>query len=292
MKEKIENSMTVEKNLKRHDNARFTMLRVGKTARHENSVMLNLFKYLRIFMSFNAKDIKPINAFTLAEVLITLGIIGVVAAMTMPTLIQKYQEKATVTKVKKFYSMLSQAYQMAIVNNGSPEEWGLTSEILLTNLQPYLKFIEYCPEGNGDCHSGTYILENNGNRESNYFTSRPSARLADGLIMQSLIKSGGCSYSLGSDKNESNICGEYTVDINGDNKPNQYGKDIFLFHATKYGVIAAGNANYTADTNFNFKRGCLGTGWGCTAWVIYNGNLDYLHCPDELDWDKKRSCKK
>lgn len=39
-------------------------------------------------------------AFTLAEVLITLGIIGVVAAMTMPSLIQNYQEKATVTKLK------------------------------------------------------------------------------------------------------------------------------------------------------------------------------------------------
>ena len=38
-------------------------------------------------------------AFTLAEVLITLGIIGVVAAMTMPSLIQNYQEKATVTKL-------------------------------------------------------------------------------------------------------------------------------------------------------------------------------------------------
>ena len=42
------------------------------------------------------------KAFTLAEVLITLGIIGVVAAMTMPSLIQNYKERETVSKVKKF----------------------------------------------------------------------------------------------------------------------------------------------------------------------------------------------
>ena len=46
------------------------------------------------------------RAFTLAEVLITLGIIGVVAAMTLPTLLNKYQEVVTVNKVKKFYFAL------------------------------------------------------------------------------------------------------------------------------------------------------------------------------------------
>ena len=48
-------------------------------------------------------------AFTLAEVLITLGIIGVVAAMTMPSLIQNYQKKQTAVRLEKFYSIMSQA---------------------------------------------------------------------------------------------------------------------------------------------------------------------------------------
>ena len=46
------------------------------------------------------------KGFTLAEVLITLGIIGVVAALTLPSLIQNYKEKATVTAVKESYSIL------------------------------------------------------------------------------------------------------------------------------------------------------------------------------------------
>ena len=46
------------------------------------------------------------KAFTLAEVLITLGIIGVVASMTLPAIIQKNNEKTTVSKLKKVYSVL------------------------------------------------------------------------------------------------------------------------------------------------------------------------------------------
>ena len=50
-------------------------------------------------------------AFTLAEVLITLGIIGVVAALSMPSLINNHQKKQTEVKLKRFYSIMSQAIQ-------------------------------------------------------------------------------------------------------------------------------------------------------------------------------------
>ena len=46
------------------------------------------------------------KAFTLSEVLITLGIIGIIAAMTLPSLVGRYQEKVTVTRLKKYYSIL------------------------------------------------------------------------------------------------------------------------------------------------------------------------------------------
>ena len=63
------------------------------------------------------------RGFTLAEVLITLGIIGIVAALTIPTLISKYQERVTITRLKESYSMLAQAYQFAVNKNGSPTSW-------------------------------------------------------------------------------------------------------------------------------------------------------------------------
>ena len=74
------------------------------------------------------KNTKRDFAFTLAEVLITLGIIGVVAAMTLPTLLNKNEERVTVTKVKKFYSVMNQALLFAIKDNGYVNEWSFNQE--------------------------------------------------------------------------------------------------------------------------------------------------------------------
>ena len=61
------------------------------------------------------------KAFTLAEVLITLGIIGVVAAITMPMLVSTYQERELVSRLKKDYSNISQSYAHSLVENGLPK---------------------------------------------------------------------------------------------------------------------------------------------------------------------------
>ncbi len=61
------------------------------------------------------------KAFTMAEVLITLGIIGIVAAMTFPQLIKNYQAKVYETAFKKAYSNLSKAYLM------TQQELGVTN---------------------------------------------------------------------------------------------------------------------------------------------------------------------
>ena len=62
-------------------------------------------------------------AFTLAEVLITLRIIGIVAAMTMPSLIAKHQKKVVETRLAKFYSSINQAVQLAEVQYGDKKYW-------------------------------------------------------------------------------------------------------------------------------------------------------------------------
>ncbi len=61
--------------------------------------------------------------FTLAEILITLAIIGVVAALTLPTLVQNYKKKEYSTKLKKFYSTMQQAIQLSEIDNGPASEW-------------------------------------------------------------------------------------------------------------------------------------------------------------------------
>lgn len=69
---------------------------------------------------------KLTSCFTLAEVLITIGIIGIVAAMTLPSLITNYQKKQTVTQLKKVYSIMSQALQRAELDYGNFEHWNFS----------------------------------------------------------------------------------------------------------------------------------------------------------------------
>ena len=62
--------------------------------------------------------IKKSLAFTLAEVLITIGIIGIVATITIPTLMTKYAKKRTETQLKAFYSKINQTLKMSAAENG------------------------------------------------------------------------------------------------------------------------------------------------------------------------------
>lgn len=72
-------------------------------------------------MNFRSK-----TAFTLAEVLITLGIIGIVAALTMPMLIQNYNKKITEVRLKKFYSVMNQTIDRLKVDYGDTANWDYT----------------------------------------------------------------------------------------------------------------------------------------------------------------------
>src|SRR5574344_629312 len=104
----------MDKNIKRF--AGFTLAEV-LMAKQEREVLC-LHKYFRTSKPKEPlRNIKKHIAFTLAEVLITLAIIGVVAALTIPTLIKNYQQKQYETQLKKTYSTLSQAFQSAAANN-------------------------------------------------------------------------------------------------------------------------------------------------------------------------------
>ncbi len=78
----------------------------------------------------NKREVKNIkNAFTLAEVLITLGIIGIVVALTLPTLIQNHRNQVVETRLKKFYSTINQAITLAEVDYGDRRNWHNTDDV-------------------------------------------------------------------------------------------------------------------------------------------------------------------
>lgn len=146
------------------------------------------------------------NAFTLAEVLITLGIIGVVAAITLPALTAKYKKQITATRLKSAYSILSQALTMSEVKNGQPEYWIVPTTGNMLELKDYMMkyfapYIKYTETGT---KSGYFPIDNG---------NAPYLKLSNGTILY-FHKGGG--YDL-------------IVDINGIDGPNKSGYDMFFF---------------------------------------------------------------
>lgn len=236
-------------------------------------------------------------AFTLAEVLITLGIIGIVAAMTIPSLMQRQQEKATIVALKKTYSALTQAYTSAESENGTPEGWGLANNAagaanILNKLSPYLKLDKNCGSGVGCFPDVTYkTLTNSPWNNFDTYATFARAKIADGSLIAASSYN-NCNQNYGTTEALQHVCGYYYVDVNGFNPPNQGGKDLFLFWLTKNGIVPGGSA---ADTSsWNFTQQCINiaasSGEGCGAWVIYNENLDYTRCPTSLSWTGAKTC--
>lgn len=243
----------------------------------------------KVYSLFTSHHSLKRAAFTLAEVLITLGIIGVVAAMTMPSLIQNYQEKATVTKLKKCYSLVSQAYVSILNDEGGSDTLQAGDDLeMMEKFGKYLKYQKTCGRNKGCFPNVTYksVTGNGYNKWEDDTTDRSRAILTDGtLIMFNKSAMWG--------GNEGNyLYAQIYVDINGFKGPNQLGKDFFYFYISPEKIVPAG-AKVLEEKNEDqkFTKNCIQqNGYACAAWVIYNENMDYLHCKD-LSWDGKHSCK-
>lgn len=86
---------------------------------------------------------RKFDGFTLAEVLITLGIIGVVAALTLPALVQNYRNQVVETRLKKVYSVMNQAIVRSEVDNGAKELWDFDDPDFFNKyINPYIKYLK------------------------------------------------------------------------------------------------------------------------------------------------------
>ena len=86
-------------------------------------VMFNFLRYCGLDPQSHSLHVIKKVAFTLAEVLITLGIIGIVAAMTLPAVISNYRKTTVEVKLKRFYSVFNSALKRSEVDNGAMENW-------------------------------------------------------------------------------------------------------------------------------------------------------------------------
>lgn len=242
------------------------------------------------------------NGFTLAEVLITLGIIGVVVAMTMPSLIQNYREKEYTTKLKKFYSVMENAGRLVEEEYGSVDTWDLSNSFVEDDSSTqeeidkktnsintfWARYGEFIGMSSRQKYGEALTVYGMDKKSVLSNTLKSFWALNDGIVIRSTwLQTNNTSCS------ENNKCGDLSVDLNGDKGPNAVGRDIFFFEITKNGIKPLG---YKGDTTRPFDTSCVYgasgayNGYGCTAWVIYNENMDYLHC-NGLGWNKKIKCK-
>ena len=178
-------------------------------------------------------------AFTLAEVLITLGIIGVVAAITLPTLIANYQKSVYYNSFLKSMNTIENYVRTMCLQDG-------IDDISTCNFDQYLgNRRNYTTLSNITVYSYNDIVNNNkikkcmllNNRECNDDRNYPIDSGAELLMFADGTSVFWTDYTIGS---------EYTIDTNSPFKgPNTFGRDMFHFHVfnsdyTKNGIYWAG----------------------------------------------------
>jgi len=240
------------------------------------------------FVTFH---LSPRLAFTLAEVLITLGVIGIVAAMTIPPLVENNQKTQYVTGLKKFYSSFSLVLQQYAAEEGTPGDLSRTSvftdnsvcyddgeggQICSPNgtftwgvLGKYFIQIKNCENSWKQCWSDNY--QNSVDYSNGYIafvipTGTPNALLGDGMSVK-LKTYGICNPS---DTNtRPDLCGEVSVDVNGLKPPNIPGRDAFVFYIRKDGMLIP-FGSYLKNQNgyyYSYRQWNGGSNYSCRNFV-------------------------
>lgn len=206
------------------------------------------------------KQYVKVPAFTLSEVLLVLSVIGVVAALTVPTLVQKVSDVQYKVAWKQAFSDFSQATSRLIQDNGGSLKNTFTnSDNLRDRYLPYLQYVKTCPEGatnGGNCFvsgikyfdgtscvdwGGSGMILNNGSWVKFELWDTPCLRTSGTLT----------------------ACGIIDIDINGPKPPNTWGKDIFRAWVQEDSLKPMGSQGDSTSHN------CITNGFGCPALYLY-----------------------
>jgi len=196
------------------------------------------------------KDLQKRFAFTLAEVLITLGIIGVVAALTIPTLMANYQKVQEVAALKKSYAEITEALRLMANDHGCPDDLKCVgvfddSNTLGNEFKKYFKLAKDCGatydanDGSTKCMADSYSYNYDGSGDRYDMDADNSSYYrfvtADGFGIALEVGADNCANNQVDGKlnlNQSQVCGFMWVDVNGSKGPNNVGRDIFAFKIT------------------------------------------------------------
>lgn len=178
------------------------------------------------------------SAFTLAEVLITLGIIGIVAALTIPQLVSKYQNQVLYNQLKTTYSDLNKASRMFMIHNDMSVSEYANLHGSTDTMKLFMKeFTAVLKNKNLTVSS----VDDDGNRIEPYkmYHIRPGNHSSGFVCDQSgyFWDPQGRVLSLDDKPHNGHNGPKVCVDINGLKKPNKMGMDYFVFMFTVDGLV-------------------------------------------------------
>ena len=175
------------------------------------------------------------HAFTLAEVLITLGIIGVVAAMTLPTLVNRTRQKELETAFKKQYTLLQQAIMSIKYEDNLPFERNSYRANFKSRLAGKYKATKDC----GAINSKVGCVINNEDGTFTYYKTFTGKSLTSGYFDDGgFITLEGTTFFIEQGAQSSDTGYLVSIDVNGyKKKPNLMGYDFFMFQITKEGKV-------------------------------------------------------
>jgi prepilin-type N-terminal cleavage/methylation domain-containing protein len=209
-----------------------------------------------------------LNAFTLAEVLITLGIIGVVASLTIPTLMNNIQEQQYKVAWKKAFTIFSQATQQ-ITNDNGGSMVGLFSsnQDIVTVYSQYLKNAKICTDSIGEkCRSA--VIGSYSSPTTNVDSNGPGLITVDGMFFEPWVSDKNCKSGVNTPV-AFYRCGGAIVDVNGVKPPNVEGRDVFVFNILENRILPYGTQG---DFFYPPENDCQpgGSGEGCSALYLLN----------------------
>ena len=225
---------------------------------------------------------KKIKAFTLAEILITLSIIGVAAALTIPTLIQRTGNEELVSRLQKAYSTLSRATEAVMTEQGSPRIWAASGQNIYESYKAHLRVSKDCGSSGGcfpQLNGGKRYKNLNGTQNASsgwnntVKADRNTMILSDGT--QIIFWENPNPECNGDSYGSRNVCAGISIDTNGAKGPNTAGRDVFILNLKADGLYPGGCDEYgvycdpaSGDINKN-------AGYGCACKVISEGAMNY-----------------
>ena len=243
--------------------------------------LLALCEFFEDFFKHVEQGKRHALGFTLAEVLVTLGIIGVVSAMTVPTLMQNHQRKTYVTQLHKVYNEIQQAAVNYITERNALNliEAGINSQAKANEfITSNFIVVQTCENSITPCFAASY-KSINGTAVSGYEVARTAYVLANGASVRPgyyYSGKGGSSY-------QSVI--NLLIDTNGQKGPNIQGRDFFNVGIYADGTIDEIEVNNALQLPLSkeqreqlFNRNCLSgnVGYGCLGKLLNdNWEMNY-----------------